>query len=187
MYVFTGYDGKEVVAMVVDGAPPGPLGRLFVVPPNEVVEVPDIAGNELIHHKGYLGVVRVNVIKSKTGIEYDIEQAVRDSSAAIEEADLRRWEQYVASLIEDRVSKQKAVPPPPQSMREIMARRGWTLESYGIKPMGTAEQNQSAAMTALQAENAALKSEISDIKKMLEGLTEGKKVNRGRGKASVAA
>jgi hypothetical protein len=150
MYVYSAYNGSEEIAMVVDGSPVGPLGRLFIVPQDEVVEVPDIAGNELIRHKGYLGVVKVTLIKSKTELRFDLEKARQESLAIIEASDRRRFEAYVDGVVTDRTSKGKIPKPTPPALLDVMHRRGYTLEAYGIRTVGSQEQDKDSKISNLQ-------------------------------------
>lgn len=136
MFIYSAYMGSAIVAMVVNGAPPGPLGRLFVCPPNEVTEVPDIAGREMIIHLSHYGVVAVKTTKTRQGIEFDEMTAKSESLQILEGEDRNRFMTYINSAIEDRVSKGKIVPPPPPGMVDIMHRRGWKVEDYGIRPIG---------------------------------------------------
>jgi hypothetical protein len=147
-FVYTAYDGPDIVAMTVDGAPPGPLGRLFIVPPDEVTEMPEVAVRELTRHLSYYGVVEVKTIKQKYSIDFDIPNARIESLALIEQMDKMRFEMYVNDVITDRVSKNKIVPPPPPQIKQIMNRRGWNLEAYGIKPMGALEDKRDEALAA---------------------------------------
>lgn len=168
MFVYSEYEGPVKVAMTVDGAPPGPLGRLFIVPSKEVVEVPDIAGRALIEHLAYLGVVKVDTIKTRAGLEFDIKKAEGESATLLETSDRIRFQEFVMSTIQDQVSRGKVVPPPSAGILDIMTRRGYKLDDYGIKPMGTEEAKR--AVESNHAEVAALKVEIDSLRDMIRGM-----------------
>jgi hypothetical protein len=160
MYLYSSYAGTEEIAMVVDGSPVGPLGRLFIVPQDEVVEVPEIAGNELIRHKGYLGVVKVELIKSKTELKFNLAKAREESAHLIEVADRRRFESYVEGVVKDRTSKGKPAGATPPAILDVMKRGNYKLEDYGIRPVGVREQEASNEVSALRAQ-------VDELKKLL--------------------
>lgn len=132
------YTAGEEVSAVVDGAEPGPNGRLFTVTPGKATKVPREAARFLIEHLGYTGVVRVNETERAdgTGTDLDIEGAKAESLAKFEEADAQRWRDYITYVVDDKVNQKRAVPATPDSIRRIMARRGYKLSDYGIQPVG---------------------------------------------------
>lgn len=164
------YSATERVEAVVDGAPPGPTGRLFVVEPGKPVRVPQEAGRFILEHLGYTGVVRVNETLTDTGVTYDIEAAKQESLDRLAAHDQLRFDAYVRSCVQDYISNPagaKPVPPPSGSILKIIERRGYDLKRFGIIPLGWENPDKDKRVTDLQAQNA-------DLIKRLEAL-EGKK------------
>jgi hypothetical protein len=163
MFVYTMYPGPHVVAMVVDGAPVGENGRLFIVPPEEVVEVNDIAGRELISKMPHYGVVEVHTKRTKTSMEFLLDDAREASDRLIEVHDKLRFEGFIDGQVTDRTSKGKVSQAPPPEIREIMHRRNYTLEAYGLNAVGQKEQKHTDREKELQHE-------LDDIKRLLYSL-----------------
>src|ERR1700728_4163360 len=82
------YTEGERVEVVVDGAPPGPNGRLFTIEPGKATKVPHEAGRFILEHIGYTGVVRVDEKDREdgTGTDLDIAKAKDESMKRFEEA-----------------------------------------------------------------------------------------------------
>jgi hypothetical protein len=137
MVVYTAYDDPDdPVGLIVDGATPVPgQGRLFTVPPGEPTEVEDLVGHQLLEHQAYKGVVRVDVKKTKTGQEYDIDTAHSQSLAQLERYDEKRFMDYVRycrdDLINNPVRSKPPLPPGP-SIQAIIDRRGYDPARFGI-------------------------------------------------------
>lgn len=165
------YTAGEKVECVVDGAKPGPLGRLFIVETNKAVRVPYEAGRFILEHLGYTGVVRVNETEREdnTGIEFDIETAKAESLAKFEQEDERRWRDYVEYCITDKINNKKAVPATPDTIKRLIARRGYRLADFGISPVGE-KQPQDAAMEELKALVASQSKQIAEMTKKLQEL-----------------
>ncbi len=175
------YTAQDKVEAVVDGAPPGDNGRLFTVEPNEPTEVPWLAGEFILNHLAYTGVVRVNerpVLNTKgkkVGVEYDVDGAHTASLKLGKEQDAIIWQRYISDTMDDYVSrrdgKSKAVPEPPERIKRIMARRGYKLSDYGIKAQGF-EDPGVVAHEQMVDENTALKRQIADLAKRLVAIEE---------------
>lgn len=129
MWLLTAGDKVECV---VDGAPPGPNGRLFIVEPGKAKKVPWEAGRFILNHLAYTGVVRVNEIDREdgTGTDLDIDGARAESLANFAEGDARRWRDYVQYVIDDKIGNKKVVPPMPESIVAIAKRRGYRLSDH---------------------------------------------------------
>src|SRR5882672_2948122 len=103
------YTAGDKVEAVVDGAPIGPNGRLFVVEPLDPTEVPWEAGRFILEHLGYTGVVMVDVLETRnargqlTGTEYDTEKAHTESEEKLLLFDQQIWQQFVSDMMEDYV------------------------------------------------------------------------------------
>src|SRR5277367_1717512 len=159
-FVYSAYPGPHIVAMVVDGAPVGDNGRLFIVPPEEVVEMNDIAAKELISKMAHYGVVEVQTKRTKTSLDFDIESAREASLALIEVNDKLRFEGFIEGQVTDRTGRGKVAQAPPPEVREIMRRRGYTLEAYGLNVVGQQEKKHTDRELELQKE-------LDDIKNLL--------------------
>lgn len=162
MVLFTATDQVEAV---VDGAKPGPRGRLFIVEPGKPVKVPYEAGRFILDHMGYTGVVRVHETETETGVTYDIEGAKAESLAKTESEDKRRFGVYISSAVEDFVKRNKPVPQPDAAILRIIQRRGFDLKRFGIVPIGWEEPEKDARVTQLEAQLSALQKQIADMGK----------------------
>jgi len=174
MVLFTAMDPVETV---VDGAPPGPRGRLFIVPVNKPTKVPHEAGRFILDHLGYTGVVRVNEEETLDeegnviGLSYDVETARQESLAKGKEHDEIRFRRFVADMMADYVSrkdgKSLAPPPPPDVILRVIERRGYKLQDYGIKPVGF-EDPADLKQKAIEDENRTLKAQMADLNSKFE-------------------
>jgi hypothetical protein len=150
------YSATDEVHAVVDGAPVGPMGRLYSIPVGEAVEVPDEVARFILDHLGYTGVVLVEETKTKTGVEYGVEDAHEASLKKLEASDLMRFQTYVSACVEDYVKRSKPVPAPPESILRIIERRGYDLRRFGIIPIGWEEPQKDARVKQLEDQVAAL-------------------------------
>jgi hypothetical protein len=169
-YMILYTEGDEVNCLV-DGAPPGPMGRLFTVTPGKAVKVPWEAGRFILEHLAYTGVVRVKETDRKDGMgtEFDIKSAKVESLALFEAEDSRRWRDYVEYCITDKINNKRVVPATPDAIRRIIDRRGYRLGDYGISPIGE-PQPVDSRIAELTAMIAALKAKLDDAL----GETDGK-------------
>lgn len=173
------YSDAERVEAVVDGAPPGPQGRLYVIEPQEPTEVPSEVARFMLAHLGYTGVVEVEVIQTKndkgrvTGTEYNVDKAVEESRLKLRESDELRFQNWINSSIEDYTKRNKPVPPPSPAIVKIIQRGGFDPKKYGIVPMGWEDPTGSGP---LAAENAELKAQLAAMNAKLDNLIKGKKV-----------
>lgn len=158
------YTEGEEVCCVVDGAPPGPDGRKFTVTPGKVVKVPYEAGRFILDHLGYTGVVRVNESEKAdgTGTEYDVAGAKAESLAKFEAEDARRWREYVEYCITDKINNKRVVPATPDTIKRLIARRGYRLGDYGIAPVGEISARDSS-VDELMAANKALQAQVAEL------------------------
>lgn len=157
------YTEGETVCAVVDGAPPGPEGRKFTIEPGKAKKVPWEAGRFLLEHLAYTGVVRVRETDREdgTGTDLDIDAAKAESAEKLVGEDERRWQEYVRYCIDDKINNKRVVPPTPDSIKRIMARRGYRLADFGIQPVGEAAPVDNR-IAALQKELADLKARLGD-------------------------
>jgi hypothetical protein len=157
------YSESERVECVVDGAPPGDNGRLFIVEPGKPKKVPYEAGRFMLDHLGYTGVVRVAVTETDSGSTFDLKTAKAESLAKLEKGDDLRFKAWLAGIIEDYVKRSKPVPEPDESIMRIIERRGYNLKSYGITPIGWAEKEKHDDVEALRSQVAALTAKLSQL------------------------
>jgi hypothetical protein len=151
------------VEAVVDGAPVGKFGRLYIVEPQKPVRVPYEAGRFILEHLTYTGVVRVREEESDEGVKYDVKSAVEESLKLTEEQDKARFERYVAGVVDDFVKKNKPVPQPDPAILAIIERRGYDLKDYGINPIGWKEPDKDARVSQLETMLKAMQEQIESL------------------------
>jgi hypothetical protein len=129
---------EDGCAAVVDGAPPGINGRLYKIPAGKPIKVPFEVGRHLLNMDQfpYLDVVRVSETETEAGITYDTEGAKQASLERSSQADDMMFKRYVSDCVEDFVKKNKPVPQPSDRILQILKRRAYRLEDYGIFPIG---------------------------------------------------
>ena len=154
------YTATDEVRTVVDGARPGPNGRLFIIEPGKATKVPYEAGRFILEHLGYTGVVRVEETETDSGVTWDVEKAEQESLAKSEEEDNKRLRQFVSDMVTDFVQRNKPVPSPPESIMRIIERRKFDLKRFGIRPIGFTDPAQEA-QDELAAENKSLKDRLA--------------------------
>lgn len=164
------YSAIEKVAAVVDGAPVGKLGRLFIVEPEKPVKVPYEAGRFILEHYAYLGVVRVEETETETGITYHVDEAKKESLKLTAEMDDKRFSQYVSDVVTDYLNQKKPAPRTPDVIQKIIARRGYDLKRYGIFPLGEQESGNIAKISALESENKAKDDQLQTLQRQMAEL-----------------
>lgn len=164
MVLFTSGDRVEAV---VDGAPAGPNGRLFIIEPNKPKKVPYEAGRFILEHLAYTGVVRVNEKETEKGVDYDLETAQIESMMLLEQMDNTRFRAYVDGVVQDYIMNpkgRKSVPEPPKPIKDIIKRRGYDLKAYGIVPLGWEEvQKDDPRVDDLQNQLAQLRKQLAEL------------------------
>jgi hypothetical protein len=177
MVLFTAGDRVEAV---VDGAPVGPRGRLYVVEPNKPTKVPYEAGRFILEHLGYTGVVRVNETETDTGVSYDIESAKAESLTKLEAEDKAAFKRYISDAVEDFVKRNKPVPQPDERILKIIQRRGYDLKQFGIVPIGWATPEDDKVV-AMQSENAELKKSLEALQSQMAAFIAGQQAGQQSG------
>lgn len=164
------YSAVDRVEAVVDGAPAGPNGRLFIIDPGKPKKVPYEAGRFILEHLAYRGVVRVNETETDSGIDYDVEGAKAESLKLTEAMDYQRFMDYVQHVVTDYLNQKKPAPRTPDAILTIINRRGFDLKKYGIFPLGERESEQQEKMAKLAAENAEKDKSIAELQRQMTDL-----------------
>ena len=155
------YTATERVEAVVDGAPVGKAGRLFIIEVGKPTRVPYEAGRFILEHLGYTGVVRVEETEDDSGVHYDVQKGKAESLAASAEQDDMRFRRYISDAVEDFVKRNKPVPEPPEPILRIIERRGYDLKRFGIVPIGWEEPDKDKRLADLEAQLAALQAKLA--------------------------
>lgn len=168
------------VEAVVDGAPVGPRGRLYIVEPGKPQRVPYEAARFILEHYVYTGVVKVDETETESGISYDLPKAKAESLKLTEEQDHERFMRYVEHVVTDYLNQKKPAPRTPPAIQELINRRGYDLKQYGIFPLGEKESEQLAKMKALEDDNKAkdeslikLQAQVEQLSKMMATMQAG--------------
>ena len=146
---------------VVDGARPGPRGRVYGCDEiGKAIKVPAEAGRFLTEHCAYTGIVQVQEIDRPdgTGTDLNITAAREESEAKFKQGDEDRWQQYMGYVMW-MMEQKRIIPPPPPGIAALMERRKYRLKDYGIDIMGQAGQPSSG-------------NEIAELKALVKALTE---------------
>jgi hypothetical protein len=169
----------------------------FIIPPNEPFEVEsDYYAHHIMAIYGPIyGVIELPVTKTRTGVVIDPEAGLRDAQAALVAA---RWQaifQYARIQMEDRVRSNLPTLPPTGFAEESVRILGVNLQArFGFSPLGwdtsgqqSGQQNTPvlsqpplpapppsnfAEMEVLRDENRSIKSEMAQMKELLEALLE---------------
>jgi hypothetical protein len=164
------YSAVNRVEAVVDGAPVGKNGRLFIVEKGKAVKLPYEAGRFILEHKAYTGVVRVAEEETETGVNYDIEAAKRESLALTAQQDDARFQQYISDVVTDYLNQKKPAPRTPEAIQEIIDRRGYDLTKYGIFPLGQKETENQEKLAKLTQENADKDAQLLKLQQQMADL-----------------
>jgi len=164
------YSAIERIAAVVDGARPGPMGRLFIVEPEKPVKMSYEAGRFILEHYAYAGVVRVDEEEAESGIRYNVEKARAESLALTEIEDDKRFHQYVSDIVIDYLNQKKPAPRTPDVIQKLIARRGYDLKKYGIFPLGERESANMDKLAALEKENKEKDEQLVKLQQQMADL-----------------
>lgn len=116
--------------------------KLYSVPPREPIEFSStFIGRKFMEHKHFHGIVEVKVIRSRTGIEFDLDDAERRATELLHHAEMQGINQYLESQHTDRLEHGK--PPVRASGRyaKLIRKHKVNLQDYGINPIGTLDGN----------------------------------------------
>lgn len=142
-------------------------GMLFSVPPNEPFEFEsNFLGRKFLEHKHYHGVVEVKAVKTRRGLELQLEDAAERSAALLAEKDKEMIEGYVYTQQEDRLGHGRPALPPRGRHAKLLAKYKTDLRAYGIRPVGTsdaADSQLSPEVKAILEQNQQLISMMAQI------------------------
>jgi hypothetical protein len=164
------YSAVNRVAAVVDGAPVGDNGRLFIIEKGKAKKLPYEAGRFILDHYGYTGVVRVDEQETDTGTNYDMVKAKAESLALTEQQDDKRFQQYISDVVTDYLNQKKPAPKTPAAIQEIIDRRGYDLTKYGIFPLGQKETENQEKLAKLSADNKEKDDQIVKLQQQMADL-----------------
>lgn len=161
-------------------------GRLFVIPPNELFEVPEIRGTDcnnngpveyvitdklvaqkLVQHCWYHGMVEVPMIRTKGGVTSDVDAAKKAARVALELAQDKMLTSYVQEQQERVTRENKPALAPSVPLIKIIERRGINLKrDFNIDPPGWVVENKrdrDAELDTLRQQNEALAQKMNDL------------------------
>ena len=178
-------DTSELVADLINGV-------LITLPPSEPVELDEFIANAVLEHKaGIHGIVECNVTRTKTGIVYDVDEALERAEVLLKQCEDNSINFYVRQQMEDRVASGKQPLPPTGRALEIIKRRKISLRNeYGLVPVGwrdpgvsapyagmsgetTVQSANQAIVTQLELEkqkNVELKATVEDLSRKFDAL-----------------
>lgn len=162
-------------------------GRLFVIPPNDLFEVPEIRGTDtnnngpqeyiipdkmvaqkILEHCWYHGVVQVPMIRTKGGVTSDVKAAEREARESLERAHDMMLTRYVQDQQERVTRENKPALAPGGRLTKIIERRGIDLKKeFNIDPPGWRTdkiRDRDAQMDAMQAKIDELTSLLTSKK-----------------------
>lgn len=153
------YSAEERVAILSYAGSPGETGWLRIVEPEEPTEFEAVVAEDILKHTEYLGLVEVEVIKTKKGTEYNLEKAEEDSKALLATTDEKRLMTWVQDMVDDYIKRNKPVPPPSEAIVRVMQRRNFDPQRFGITPFGWDDP-----LMAMKQKDAAHEQERKDWK-----------------------
>ena len=151
-------------------------GHLFRVPSGEPYEFAStFLGRKFIEHKHWWGVVEVKTIRTRQGIQFDLEDAKERAQELLKQKDQEVIQNYINTQYDDRLAHGKPALKPGGRAAQILAKHSINLAQYGIRPVGTLEGNLAAGTP--QADPAMAK-EVADLKKLVLMLLAGDTLNK---------
>jgi hypothetical protein len=131
-HLATDENHHPINAELVDGN-----GRLHIVPYDEPVEFQsEFFAKKFLEHQAYLGLVEVTQIRTKSGVQYDMEDARQRALQSLEIAERACISDYIINQLEDRV--QRNFPPMPPKGRQLSCciKHKYNLIKAGIRLVG---------------------------------------------------
>lgn len=157
--------------------------------PGEATEVEDdFAGERLIERKRIQGFVEVPTIKSRRGIEFDLDTAEKLARAALLKGKKMLVDNYIAEQ-RGRIQANFAALPPSPVVKKIIEEQGIDLKAYGITPAGVKiESEPGQRISALEnmvaevvAENRKLHEENKAMLQQVHALLSSEKGDKKKG------
>lgn len=189
-HVATDLEGTPLTAVLIDGN-----GKRWEVPYDEPTEFENVyMADKLIEHCRHYGIVEVTQVKSKGGIQFDVDDAMQRALAALELAEKTCINDYIKVQLESRVKANVPPLPPEGRSLDCVIKHKVNLLKYGLRPIGWdppyAVEGQSLAetansgldvstrITALEQENEKLRLELRQFMQAVSagrvGLIKGK-------------
>lgn len=131
-HLATNEHNDPINAELVDGN-----GRLHIVPYDEPTEfVSEHLAKKMLEHQAYLGLVEVAQIRTKSGVQYDMEDAKDRALQSLQIAEKACISDYIMNQLEDRV--QRNFPPMPPKGRQLSCciKHKYNLIKAGIRLIG---------------------------------------------------
>lgn len=125
-------DGQPKTAVFIDGN-----GRRYEVPYDEPTEFEsDFMAGKLVEHLHYFGLIEINRIKTRHGIEYDLDEAKDRALKTLEISEKACINDYIKSQLEDRVRQNFPPLPPVGRALECCVKHKYNLLRAGIRCIG---------------------------------------------------
>jgi hypothetical protein len=153
---------------------------MYTFPPGEPVEVKDdFIARAILEHKRLEGLVEVAVLRSRGGIQFDIDGATGAAKTALTAGRRELVARYIKIQQEDRIRHNFPPLPPSPVVQRIIEEDGVDLKQFGINPAGwmvtPQTQTSSADFDALKESNKALMESVRILTQKVEELTKPKR------------
>jgi len=167
-------------------------GRTHIIPPNRAWRVPDLAATDCDGTRAYVpisvpadkmvryylregihhGLVLVHETVTDSGVQFDLADADKRSTAARYNDKTELLNAYVFTAKDDELKKEPVKPPPPV-IQAILDERGLDLEKhFGIRPVGHVVSESMEArekeVMELKRRNDQYEKELADMRAILE-------------------
>jgi hypothetical protein len=141
-HVYEPQDDSEFITILMDD-------KVFQIRPHEPYEMSADSNGRLLDapgfymyqmlqtYSGLYGLVEVEAVSTRTGIQLDIDKAERDATRLLEQNRWRHIETWVQAQLNERVAQAKAILPPQGFIEESIKVLNVDLAArYNIKPIG---------------------------------------------------
>jgi hypothetical protein len=148
-------------------------GKPYLLPANEPVEIDAFIADAIVSHIGHqYGIVEVNQLQTKTGISWDLDEALERAKSYLEQCDKATVDFYVRQQMEDRLGAGKPALPPTGLALEVIKARGINLrQAYGITPVGWTDPGAASPNASVGSGTATGSNEVSELKSQLAAQT----------------
>lgn len=125
-------NGSPMDAAFVDGN-----GFKHTIPYDDPTEFQnEHLAERIVHHLQYYGMVEVHTVKSKTGVQFDMDDARKRAKANLAVSERQCVTEYVKTQLEDRVRHNLSPLPPEGRALQSCIKGKVNLLKYGIRPVG---------------------------------------------------